>query len=238
VYAQVSDARRQVLVAWSGGKDCSLALYEILRDQEWHVAALLTTLTEGYDRISMHGVRRTLLEEQAARLSLPLEEVWISQRASNEEYESKMRHVLEKHRKQGVDCVAFGDIYLEGIRQYREENLAKAGMTGVFPLWGQDTRALMRRFLELDFKAVVTCVDLEAIDGAFAGRRIDETFVRDLPPEADPCGEKGEFHSFVYDGPIFDGPIGITVGETVLRDGRFLFCDLAPVPPERAVEHD
>lgn len=217
---------KRTLVAWSGGKDSALALYEILESHEYEVVALLTTVTEGYDRISMHGVRRSLLQQQVDSLALPLEEVRIPQRVSNEEYESKMRQALEEYRTQGIRSVVFGDVYLEDIREYREQNLAKVDMVGVFPLWDRDTRELMATFLELGFRGVVTCVDLRSLDKGFAGREIDGAFLEELPREVDPCGENGEYHSFVYDGPIFKDAVQFTRGETVVRETHFCYRDL------------
>jgi uncharacterized protein (TIGR00290 family) len=218
--------KEKVLFTWSGGKDSALALYELQQSQEYKVVALLTTVTEGYDRISMHGVRRTLLQHQALSLGLPLEEVIISQQASNEEYESQMQQVLARYVIAGVQCVAFGDIYLQDLKAYREQNLARIGMKAVFPLWKRDTRELMRTFIDLGFKAVTVCVDTEALDGRFAGRELDDQFLRELPATVDPCGENGEYHSFVYDGPNFRRRVAWVKGEIVLRENRFCYCDL------------
>ncbi len=218
----------QVLVAWSGGKDSAVALYKVLKSQEYQVAALLTTVTEDYDRVSMHGVRRSLLERQAEVLGLPLEKVYIPKNASNDEYESNMRQALTRYKQAGVTSVVFGDIFLEDLREYREGNLAKLDMRGLFPLWKRDTRELAHSFISLGFKAITTCVDTDALDGRFVGRVIDEQFLTELPDTVDPCGENGEYHSFVYAGPIFKEPIPYTVGEIVLRENRFCFCDLIP----------
>lgn len=219
----------KVLLSWSGGKESALALYEIGKSEEYEIVALLTTVTEDYDRISMHGVRRTLLEQQADSLGFPLEKVFISRNASTEEYGSKMQQVLEKCMKAGVFSVVFGDVFLEDVRKYREDNLAKVGMKGIFPLWKRDTAELARTFIDLGFKAVISCVDSKVLDKRFAGRVYDEQFLRELPSSVDPCGENGEFHSFVYDGPIFRKRILFTMGDVVLRDNRFYFCDLIPV---------
>ena len=218
----------KVLFSWSGGKDSALALREVLTNGEFEIAALLTTVTEDYDRISMHGVRRTLLERQADSLGFPLEIVPISKNSSNEEYEANMRRVLTKHLATGVSSVAIGDVLLEDVRQYRESNLAKIGMKGIFPLWRRDTRELVYTFIDLGFKAIITCVDSQALSKENAGRALDRQFVDELAPSVDPCGENGEYHSFVYDGPIFREPIRHTVGEVVLRDDRFYYCDLVP----------
>ncbi len=221
----------KVLCSWSGGKDSAMALHEVLRRPKYEVVALLTTVTEDYDRISMHGVRRSLLRQQAESVGLPLEEVGISKRSSNEEYEQKMGGVLNRYKQAGITSVVFGDIFLEDLRQYRESNLAKIGMKGIFPLWKQDTHELVQRFIQFGFRAIVVCVDTQALDGKFAGREIDEAFVRELPTTVDVCGENGEFHSFVYEGPIFKRKIPYTVGEVVLREERFCYCDLNPAEP-------
>ena len=218
----------RVLFSWSGGKDSALALREILNGGEFEIAALLTTVTADYDRISMHGVRRTLLERQADSLGFPLEIVPISKNSSNEEYEANMRRVLTKHLATGISSVAIGDVFLEDVRQYRERNLAKIGMKGIFPLWRRDTHELVHTFIDLGFEAITTCVDSKSLDKRFAGRHIDAQFLSDLPSTVDPCGENGEYHSFVYGGPIFREPIRHTVGEVILRDDRFYYCDMIP----------
>ena len=217
----------RILLSWSGGKDSALALYEIQRTPGYAVAALLSTVTEEYDRISMHGVRRTLLEKQASSLNLPLEKVYIPPNATNGEYETRMRAVLERYVREGVQSVAFGDIFLEDLKQYREKNLAQIGMKGLFPLWRRDSGELARTFIHLGFKAVVVSVDSNLLDHTFAGKLIDEDFLRRLPPHVDPCGENGEFHSFVFDGPIFERTIGFRLGEVVARNS-FWYCDLLP----------
>lgn len=221
----------KIIFTWSGGKDSAMALYELQRTQSYEVSALLTTITEDYERISMHGVRRVLLERQADSLGFSLEEVFISKNASNEEYESKMREALIKYRAAGVSCAVFGDIFLEDLRKYREDRLSKVDMKGIFPIWKRDTAELAHTFMDLGFKAVVTCVDSKVLDKKFAGRVFDRQFLSELPSTVDPCGENGEFHSFVYDGPIFRERIAFTVGDIVLRDNRFYFCDLIPASP-------
>ena len=219
-----------MLVCWSGGKESALALWEIAKAESYEIAVLLTTVTEDYDRISMHGVRRSLLERQAEALGITLEKVFISKDASNEEYESKMRGVLAKYLAAGVSSVVFGDIFLEDARKYREEKLSKIGMKAIFPMWKADTAELAHRFIDLGFKAVITCVDSSVLDKQFVGRCFDEQFLSELPSGVDPCGENGEFHCFVYDGPIFRERILHTIGEVVLRERRFYYCDLCPVP--------
>ena len=219
------------MVSWSGGKDSALALFEVLRSDEYEVVALLTTVTEGYDRISMHGVRRVLLEQQANALGLPLEKVYIPQNCSNEVYESRMREALLKYRGLGVSSVVTGDIFLEDLRQYREIKLSQLGLKGLFPIWKRDSVHLAERFVDLGFKAVVVCVDNQCLDKSFAGYLFDEEFLSRLPPNVDPCGENGEFHTFVYDGPLFHRRISIEIGEIVLRENRFYYCDLTSPQP-------
>jgi len=216
----------RILLAWSGGKDSALALGELRKGDECEIVGLLTTITEGYNRVSIHGVRQEFLDRQAAAAGLPLVKVRIPRDSSMAEYERRMGAALERCVSQGVSAVAFGDIFLEDIRADREAKLARAGLAGVFPIWKCDTHELARRFIEAGFKAVITCVDTELLDASFSGRAFDEQFLADLPDTVDPCGENGEFHSFVYDGPIFARPIPCRTGRTVLRDNRFCFCDL------------
>lgn len=204
-----------------------MALHE-LQTAGRPVAALLSTLTREYDRISMHGVRRTLLEEQAASLGLPLQQVLIPRAATNEAYEAAMGEALRQNQREGVTSVAFGDLFLEDVRAYREALLARHGMQGLYPVWKRNTGEFVREFIELGYKAVVTCVDGRVLPASFAGMSVDESFLSKLPSEVDPCGENGEFHSFVFDGPSFGEPVRFSMGETVLRDG-FWFCDLLPV---------
>jgi uncharacterized protein (TIGR00290 family) len=220
----------KVLVSWSGGKDSAMALYEIQKVPKYEILSLLTTVTEDYDRISMHGVRSTLLQQQAQSLGLPLEKILIPKNVSTKEYESKMEITLTEFQQDGVSSVVFGDIFLEGIRNYREEKLSQIGMTGLFPLWKRESAYLAQAFIDLGFKAVVTCVDSKVIDNTFIGRLIDERFLAELPANVDPSGENGEFHSFVFEGPIFKERIPYTIGEVVLRDS-FYFCDLLPTLP-------
>jgi uncharacterized protein (TIGR00290 family) len=218
----------KVLLSWSGGKDAALALYELQASNHYQVSALLTTVTEEYDRVTMHGVRRVLLEQQAKAVGLPLHTVLISASNTDAEYRTKMRAALQEHVDAGVSCVAFGDLFLEDVRRYREENLAEIDLQALFPLWKRDTSELAHWFVDAGFQAIVTCVDGQHLDGSFVGRHFDEQLLSDLPSAVDPCGENGEFHSFVYDGPIFSRSVEFTRGETVLRDDRFYFCDLVP----------
>ncbi len=221
-------SRKPVIVAWSGGKDCTLALREIQLGGDYSPVALLTTVTSGYERISMHGVRRSLLQAQAASLGIALHEGGISPRADNREYESKVDAALSALRSAtpGIVGVVFGDLFLEDIRAYRESNLARVGLSAIFPLWGRDTRHVATQFTDLGFRAAVVCVDSTALDRSFAGREYDASFVADLPTVVDPCGENGEFHTFVYDGPLFSNPVAHVRGDVVLRDERFFYADL------------
>jgi len=216
-----------ILFCWSGGKDSAMALYTLLQQPDLRVVALLTTVTESYDRIAMHGVRRELLRRQAESIGLPLDEVFIPPQCVNPIYEARMEEALRIHYAQGIRKVAFGDIFLEDLRAYREKNLARIGMTALFPIWKRDTCELIQFFHQQRFRAIAACIDTRVLPPNFAGRELDESFFRDLPPHADPCGENGEFHTFVFDGPIFHSPIPVRTGEVVNRDG-FVFCDLLP----------
>ena len=216
-----------ILFCWSGGKDSAMALHALLQQQQFRVTALLTTVTEGYDRISMHGVRRELLLQQAESIGLPLHEVRIPPQCVNPIYEARMERALRIFLDQGVRKVALGDIFLEDLRAYREKNLARIGMTALFPIWKRDTHELIRFFHSQHFRAIAACIDPKVLAPGFAGRELDDSFFGDLPPNADPCGENGEFHTFVFDGPIFRWPIPVRTGEIVHRDG-FVFCDLLP----------
>ena len=217
----------KVLLAWSGGKDSAMSLYEIQSSGKYEIVSLLTTINQDYDRVSMHGVRRTLVEQQAHSLGLPMAKVFVPKACSNEEYESKMSEVLTKFKQDGINQVVFGDIFLEWVKEYRENNLAKLGMRGVFPIWGRDTAELTRSFIALGFRAVITCVDTKVLAQRFLGRTLDGQFLAELPSSVDLGGENGEFHSFVFSGPIFKERIAYTLGETVQRDS-FYFCDLLP----------
>jgi uncharacterized protein (TIGR00290 family) len=220
-------ARRRApfALSWSGGKDSALALWT-LRRQQLEPEALITTVTETYERISMHGVRRGLLARQAEALRVPLVEVVIPPDCVNEIYEARMAEAFAAAPLSRVEAVAFGDLFLEDVRAYREGRLDAAGKRGLFPLWGHDTATLAREFLDAGFEATLVCVDPRVLDPAFCGRRYDERLLGDLPPGVDPCGENGEFHTFVSAGPIFAAPVACERGEIVERDG-FVFCDLA-----------
>ena len=220
------DANGFFAMSWSGGKDSALALW-VLREQGLEPRALLTTVTEGYERVSMHGVRRDLLAQQARALGVPLVEVVIPAACVNEVYEARMAQAFAVEPLAGVGAVAFGDLFLEDVRAYREQRLATAGKRALFPLWHMPTRELAETFVRLGFEATIVCLDPRALDRSFAGRSYDEQLLADLPPSVDPCGENGEFHTFVHAGPLFRSPIGCRTGEVVERDG-FVFCDLVP----------
>ena len=211
-------------LSWSGGKDSALTLWTLRRDGR-EPAALITTVTETYDRISMHGVRRTLLTAQAAATAIPLVEVPIPPACSNEVYEQRLEAAFAAEPLASIETVAFGDLFLEDIRAYREQRLAAAGRRGLFPIWGQDTTQLAHDFIDAGFEATLICVDPRKLDKSFAGRAFDRQLLADLPEPVDPCGENGEFHTFVHTGPILDHPVACHRGDIVERDG-FVFCDL------------
>jgi uncharacterized protein (TIGR00290 family) len=214
-----------LVFSWSGGKDSAMALHVLLRDPQFEVVSLLTTVTEGYERISMHGVRNELLRRQAASIGLPVEEVRIPPQCVNPIYEARMAEAVLRFRDRGVLHFAFGDIFLEDLRAYREQKLMRANMTALFPIWKIDTRELAARFVTDGFRAIAACIDPKKLDKSFAGRELDASFFRDLPEGVDPCGENGEFHTFVFDGPIFRTPIPVQVGQVGERDS-FIYCDL------------
>ena len=227
---QPNNGRAQLFLSWSGGKDSALALDALRRDPAIEVVGLMTSITRPYDRISIHGVRRALLTAQAQSLGLPLVEIPIDARCTNDEYEAALQTALRdiKGAWPRLSGVAFGDLFLEDVRQYRERSLAESGVELRFPLWGIDTAALARKVIADGYVARLVCVDTTQLAGDFAGRLYDERLLADLPPSVDPCGERGEFHTFVSDGPLFDTPVSYTIGEKVLRDDRFMYCDLSP----------
>lgn len=217
-----------IIVSWSGGKDSALTLAALREDAAYRVVALLTSLTTGYDRISVHGVRRALLAAQERAIDLPVHEINIDPQSSNAAYDAAVERALAevRHRYPEVRRIAYGDLFLEDVRRYREERLTPLGFEGYFPLWGLPTDRLARDFIERGFKARLVCVDTTQLDGALAGRAFDAALLDELPSSVDPCGERGEFHTFVSAGPGFAAPVEYEVGETVLRDGRFAYCDL------------
>jgi len=222
--------REPVILSWSGGKDSSLALAALRADERYEVVGLLTSITSGYDRVSMHGVRRALVEAQATALGLPLFEVVLQPQSSNEAYEAAFLEAIAGMRAAhpGVNRVAFGDLYLADVRAYRERLLHSAGLEALFPIWRRDTKSLAEEFIAAGFRATLVCVDTEQLAASFVGRAFDRTLLAALPESVDSCGEGGEFHTFVSAGPIFAEPIAFHVGETVLRDERFAYCDLLP----------
>jgi uncharacterized protein (TIGR00290 family) len=234
----------KTLLSWSGGKDSALALGALRRGSEHEVAGLMTTLSAEHQRVSMHGVRIDLVSQQAQLLDVPLLTVEMPPYQNfgapdaqacpidlpgNNTYEEAMLAAFERARGQGIEAIAFGDIYLEDLRDYRERLLARAGLHGVYPLWKRDTRDLLREFITSGWRAIVVCTDGERLDASWSGREIDVRFALDLPRGVDPCGERGEYHSFVYDGPLFSRPVTFDKGSIVNR-APFTFCDLVPVP--------
>ena len=218
-----------IAMCFSGGKDSCLALRALQREGKYRVETLITTVTDAYDRVSMHGVRRSLLRDQSGSLGIALAEVVVPPHSSNEVYERAMGREFDRQHAAGIRRVAFGDIFLEDLREYRERQLAERGLEAVFPIWGQPTDELARSFIRDGFQAVTVCVSLSMLDASFAGRAFDKDFLADLPASTDPCGENGEFHTFVSAGPIYSRPVPVARGEVVERDG-FVFCDLVPRP--------
>lgn len=220
---------------WSSGKDAALALYYLLKDPGYKVVYMLTTVNAHYDRVSMHGLRTELLERQLKAIDIPYGTVRLPEAPSNGEYEKLMVEKTGKLKAEGIRFAAFGDIFLEDLKVYREHQLAQIGIKTVFPLWKKDTLHLIHDFLEKGFKAIVVCVNAAVMDKSFVGRVIDEGFIKDLPEGVDPCGENGEFHSFCFEAPYFKEAIGFTIGEKVYREYKngeatngFWFCDLIP----------
>ncbi len=226
--SEATAARQRVLLAWSSGKDSAFTLHVLRQRAGLEVVGLLTTVNKTHDRVAMHAVRRSLLERQAEAAGLPLVSTEIPSPCSNEVYEAAMLRALDDAKRLGVQAVAFGDLYLEDIRKYREKQMAGTGLALLFPLWGRPTRALAEDMIESGLRARLTCVDPRVLDRSFAGREFSRELLQDLPPSVDPCGENGEFHSFAYDGPMFREPIAIRGGEVVERDG-FVFADLLAV---------
>lgn len=219
-----------VAMSWSGGKDSARALHELMLDVRYEVVELMTSVSEEFRRVSHHGVREELMRAQADSIGLPLSIVYLpsgqSRPCTNEVYEQIMSDAMAKMRARGIHTVAFGDLFLEDLRAWREANLAKARMAGIFPIWKRDTTKLSCEIIAMGFKAILTCVEGKVGPG-FAGRLYDHALLQDLPGNVDPCGERGEFHSYVYDGPCFEKPVAVTVGEIVIRDGRY-YADLLP----------
>jgi uncharacterized protein (TIGR00290 family) len=213
------------LVSWSSGKDSAWSLHLLQRNPEYEVAGLLTTVNSAFDRVAMHSTRREILEAQAAAAGLPLQVVPLPWPCPNEHYEDAMRNACDTAVANGIRAIAFGDLYLEDVRRYREDHLRNTPLTPVFPIWGRDTRALLQEMIAAGVKTRIVCIDPKKLPREFAGRDLDEDLLRNLPDNIDPCGENGEFHTCVYDGPFFRHPIPIESGEVVDRDG-FVFADV------------
>ncbi len=233
---------------WSGGKDSALSLYRVMKDKKFDVQLLLTSVNKTFERISMHGVRNELLQLQAESIGLPLQKLELIENSSMEVYTNKMLEIVTCLKEKEFTHAIFGDIFLEDLRKYRENQLALAGMQAHFPIWKRDTKELLHEFIDLGFKTIIVCIKSDLLDPSFAGRIIDHDFINDIPSNVDPCGENGEFHTFVFDGPIFKKPIPFTIGEKVFREYKapedkddssnysdkkekigFWFCDLIPV---------
>ena len=217
-----------VVVSWSSGKDCAFALHQVKTEGQFEVVGLLTTLNQENDRVAMHGVRKELLEMQMDALSLPAEMVMLPMPCDNETYRQLIGDTVETLRGRGVQQVVFGDLFLEDIRQYREEQMQGSGLAPLFPLWLRDTGQLSREMVESGLRAVVTCVDQRALSAEYVGRQYDHAFLDELPSGVDPCGENGEFHTLVTDGPMFSAAIPVQIGKKVTR-GDFVFVDVLPV---------
>jgi uncharacterized protein (TIGR00290 family) len=229
--------KEKVIMNWSGGKDSALCLYKLMQGEAYDILCLLTSISEPFQRISMHGVRVELLKAQAESIGLPLVKMQLPENASMEQYEKQMKETLEELKKQGAAISAFGDIFLEDLREYREKKLSEIGLKAIFPLWKIPTIHLVHEFIDLGFKTIITCVNEKFLDKSFAGRIIDEEFLKDLPGNIDPCGENGEFHTFVFEAPFFKKPVQFEKGELVYRkyksesgntslDTGFWYCDL------------
>ena len=218
---------KKTLLSWSSGKDSSWALHILRQDPDIEVVGLFCTVNKVFNRVTMHGVRVELLQQQAKSINLPLHIIYIPNPCSYDEYNEVMKVFTNQSRQQGIDCFAFGDLFLEDIRKYREDNLKETGITPIFPLWGLPTKSLSQQMVSSGLKAIITCLDPKQIPLEFAGREYNKSFLSELPLNVDPCGENGEFHSFAFDGPMFETPIQIVKGETVHRDG-FCFTDILP----------
>lgn len=227
--------KEKCIFCWSGGKDSALALYKIVQENKYDIVALLTTINETFNRVSMHGVRVELLEKQAKSIGLPLIKMYVRE-STNDEYERMMETLLLEQKSKGVTKIIFGDIFLEDLRVYRENNLAKVGLTAVFPLWKQNTKDLIHEFFDLGFKTIVCCVNDEHLNKEQVGVKLNQSFINKLPTNVDVCGENGEFHTFCYEGPIFNFSIKFKIGEKLYKpielntiDSKtkgFWFCDL------------
>lgn len=220
---------------WSSGKDTALALYYLLQDKNYNIGCLLTSVSSDYNRVSMHGLRKELLLQQIDAIGIPGKTIELPTHPTNLEYAALMKTTVESLLSEGYNCTAFGDIFLEDLRAYREKQLEPYAIKTVFPLWKKDTKALLMQFIDLGFKAITVCVDGSKLDKSFAGRIIDHNFIADLPDDVDICGENGEFHTFCFDGPYFKNPVSFAMGEIIMREydvngfkSQFWFCDLLP----------
>lgn len=216
---------KKIVVSFSGGKDSTLALHKLLQMKEYEVDSLLTTVNEAYGRTSIHGVREEILNEQAKALGLPVRKVRIPKVCTNEQYEEKMRHEMDKVVSEGIEYIMFGDIFLEDIKEYRENNLKKVGLKGVFPLWGMKSEQLIEEFVSLGYRTVITTLDTTKLSEDFLGREIGKNWCDELPADVDPCGENGEFHTLAIGGPIFQHTIDVEQGTETVRDGHFVYRD-------------
>lgn len=229
---------------WSSGKDASLAFYHLQKDPKFHIDKLITSINAYHDRVSMHGLRRELLEKQVQEIGIPLDLIELPEQPTIEVYNKLLTHAVKNLQSGGYTHCGFGDIFLEDLRTYREEQLKPYDITCSFPLWQRNTKELIKEFLDLGFRAITVCIKSELLDVSFLGREIDESFINDLPSNVDPCGENGEFHTFCFDGPIFSNPIKFEIGEKIYREYKnpkqknklesngkmgFWFCDLLPI---------
>lgn len=224
---------------WSGGKDSAFCLYKVISEKNIRIESLLTTLSKDHQRISMHGVREELLDAQVQSIGIPVKKIWLTESADLLQYENQMEVALTGFKECGITHSVFGDLFLEDLKKYREEQLARLGFKAMFPLWNYNTRQLAKDFIDSGFKSIVVCVDEKKLDRSFAGRFFDESFISDLPADVDPCGENGEFHTFVLDGPVFKHPVAIQPGEIVYKKYNsqhedlyhtgFYYCELLPV---------
>jgi uncharacterized protein (TIGR00290 family) len=242
---------------WSGGKDSALALYHALKDNRYSIQRLLTNINNQYRRVSMHGLQEVLLEQQAQAIGLPLQKLVLPDQPSMSEYEAYMTQTVHGLQQEQFSHSFFGDIFLEDLKIYRETQLAKVGFKAIFPLWKRNTTELLHEFIDLGFKTILICIKSELLDKSFAGRIIDKDFIKDLPKDVDPCGENGEFHTFVFDGPIFQQPVSFEKGSIVFREYKapkdsddncfsqqlprpsnmgFWFCDLLPITQKETVQ--
>lgn len=219
--------KKKTLLSWSSGKDSAWALHILRQQTDIEVVGLFSTFNQEFNRIAMHAVKNELVQRQAESLDLPVQLIPIPYPCSNNEYRKTMAEFIEQAKQQGVESIAFGDLYLEDIRSYREEQLAASGVTPLFPLWGRDTKALSKEMISAGLRAKITCIDPKKVPLALAGKEFDSSFLEQLPADVDPCGENGEFHTFVFDGPMFKQAVTIVEGETLSRDG-FVFTDLSP----------